>query len=160
MLENLKRQEAVSPIIDRARTLEVLFELQTLYFGDDEAVLKYGDPAYWEDLSGGRLTCCCRDSNNDVVIDEDKDDKNASQDNIDLSLLPNNLLKEITTKGYFVLPPPMNSNTSPTALSSTLQALKSTGWPPQFLLMYNEVWELLKNTIHAIAGDDICDNFL
>eukprot|EP00978_Attheya_sp_CCMP212_P032624 scaffold128330_cov43-Attheya_sp.AAC.1 len=114
MLENLKRQEAVLPTIDRARTLELLFELQTLYFGDTEAVVKYGDPAYWEDLSGGLFTCCRtnddddddNDNNDPAKDDDDHTDDDHKSRNMSKALLPSHLLQHITSQGYHVLPPP------------------------------------------------------
>ena len=126
MLENLKRQEAVLPTIDRGRTLEMLLELQTLYFGDDDAVIKYGDVAYWNELSHGQLTCCrrCIDSSSDSDVatvsasvpypPAGHDDRNDDSDNgkmlvEDDNLLNRNnaeLLEKITTRGYHVLPSP------------------------------------------------------
>jgi len=165
MLENLKRQEAVLPTIDRSRTLEMLFELQTLYFGDNEAVVKYGEPAYWEDLSGGLLTCCrtsdddepATDDHKDAADDEEEAPQNSS---MPMALLPSHLLQHITSQGYHILPPPprRSKQESSMAFSSTLEALVKAGWPPQFLLMYNETWDLLKDAVHGMIGDE-CDNF-
>ena len=159
MLENLKRQEAVLPTIDRARTLEMLFELQTLYFGDNEAITKYGEPAYWEDISGGLLTCCRTSSDDDD--DPSKDDhKDDEAHNMSMALLPSHLLQHITSQGYHVLPPPprRRKQQSSMVFSITLEALAKAGWPPQFLLMYNETWELLKDVVHGMIGNE-CDNF-
>ena len=33
-------------------------QLQTLYFGDDDAVAKYDDAAYWNALAKGQLSYC------------------------------------------------------------------------------------------------------
>mmetsp|Transcript_8380 Transcript_8380/g.13584 ORF Transcript_8380/g.13584 Transcript_8380/m.13584 type:complete len:382 (-) Transcript_8380:40-1185(-) len=163
MLENLKRQEAVLPTIDRAKTLEMLFQLQTLYFGDDEAVAKYGKSAYWDDLAtgGGERLMCCRTVDADAVPADNNPNQQRDVDtqNTPMALL-SNLLENIASKGYHVLPPPPNRregrNQSSTAFSSTLEALANAGWPPQFLLMYDETWELLKDAVRGIVGDE-CD---
>ena len=150
MLENLKRQEAVSPTIDRALTLEMLLQLQTLYFGDDDAVLKYGDPSYWEDLSGNALTCR-RNVDGDPTKDDEENNKAA---------MHGDMLQQISSRGYHVLPPPPGRiNKSNTQIfSNTLDALALAGWPPQFLLMYDETWELLQDTVRAMFGQ-ACDNY-
>ena len=181
MLENLKRLEAVLPTIDRGRTLEMLLELQTLYFGDDDAVIKYGDIAYWNELSRGQLTCCrrCIDSSSDSDVatasasvphpPAGHDDRNDDSDNgkmlvEDDNLLNRNnaeLLEKITTRGYHVLPPPTVGGSkqrkySSCAFTSTIKALADAGWPPQFLLMYDETWELVKDVVRQIIiGDDV-----
>lgn len=160
MLENLKRQLAADDTIDRARTLEILFELQTLYFSDDEAVIKYGEPSYWENLSGGLLTCCCIDEDDDRKVDHDDDENNTLLTHpLSTNSSTSNLMKNITSRGYDVLPPPTfrNKEVSPMAFSSTIEALGNAGWPPQFLLMYNEIWELLKDSVHAMIGE-ACEN--
>lgn len=143
---------SVSPSIDRAKTLEILFELQTLYFGDDEAVVKYGNPAYWEDLSGGLLTCCSTNTNNND--DNKSKDDDSSQDTPIMSIPPSNWMEQIISRGYDVLPPPPSKQQSSTAFSSTLEALALEGWPPQFLLMYNETWILLQATVQNMLGND------
>eukprot|EP00956_Cyclotella_meneghiniana_P025037 scaffold51383_cov67-Cyclotella_meneghiniana.AAC.3 len=145
MLENLKRQEAVLPTIDRAATLEILMELQTLYFGDDEAVIKYGDPDYWNALAKGQMTCSC--ITEDATIIENR---------TSLHRLNDNLLHMITSEGYHVLPPSRQRKSySSSAFTNTLRALKDAGWPPQFLLMYDETWSLLRDTVTHIIGDNI-----
>lgn len=151
MLENLKRQEAVLPTIDRGQTLEMLMQLQTLYFGDDEAVTKYADAAYWNALAKGQLSCCDSSSSSPST-----DDLDTSIDaDTSLARLNSNTLDHITTKGYHVLPSPKikQNKYSSSAFTSTLKALADAGLPPQFLLMYDETWELLRDTVRQIVGD-------
>lgn len=156
MLENLKRQEAVLPTIDRRQTLDMLMQLQTLYFGDDDAVTKYGNADYWNALAKGQLTC-----NTHNGCDEDDElSTNTTAAAIDIplaSLKSKSFVDQITTRGYHVLPspPPKSKNITnhqSSAFTNTLKALKDAGWPPQFLLMYDETWDLLRDTVHQIIG--------
>lgn len=152
MLENLKRQEAVLPTLDRRQTLEMLLELQTLYFGDDEAIKKYGDAAYWNALASGKLTCCGSSLSNQEI--EQKG--NVKKSSPSLNDNPNGnkeLLENISTQGYHVLPP-TDGNQPPSAFTDTIKALADAGWPPQFLLMYDETWELVKKAARQIVGGD------
>ena len=182
MLENLKRQEAILPTINKVKTLEMLLQLQTLYFGDHEVLSKYYCCSdYWNELAGGQLTCCrdfvdedASDANGGQQKNEGTYDKNINDDehcNVPTKL-DNKLLEIITTKGFHVLPAPSSPSSqhvgeekhtqqkviSSTAFSNTLKALSSAGWPPQFLLMYDETWQLLRDTIHSIivGQDDSC----
>jgi hypothetical protein len=163
MLENLKRQEAVLPTIDRGQTLEMLTQLQTLYFGDDEAVTKYGDADYWNALAKGQMTCSCNYSSSSPVVSpppsaDDEEDNTTTVDDDDVTRLNGNLLHQITTEGYHVLPPSphatLQSKYSSSTFTRTLKALEDAGWPPQFLLMYDETWELLRDTVHQIIGNE------
>ena len=136
MLENLRRQEASYPQFNngssmpssvRARTFTMLQHLEGLYFGDTDAVAKFGDVEYWVNLSQGMLS--------------------VSSDAIKLDVIspPAADLKEsIAERGYHINPRcsslPINYSA---AIASTLVRLRSKGWPPQFLLMYDEVWTLL-----------------
>jgi hypothetical protein len=143
MLENLKRQTAVLPTIDRVKTLEMLMHLQTMYFGDDEAVAKYGEAAYWNALAKGQMTCSDKLSSSSSSKSTDTDEE---ADGSNCNMLDQTLLHQITTEGYHVLPPPpktastnnQSRSYSSTAFTSTLKALEDAGWPPQFLLLYNE----------------------
>ena len=157
MLENLKRQTAVLPTIDRVKTLEMLMHLQTMYFGDDEAVAKYGEAAYWNALAKGQMTCSNNSSSSSSSSSSTSTDEEADSSN-DNTMLSQTVLHQITTEGYHVLPSPKTtttnnqSNYSSTAFTGTLKALKDAGWPPQFLLLYDEPWELLQDTVRQITG--------
>jgi hypothetical protein len=123
-------------------------ELQTLYFGDEEAVMKYGDAAYWASLAKGQLSYAFSSSQTSTSSEDDNTSEETS-----LAHLDPNLANQITTKGFHVLPSPKHNKYSPVAFTSTLKALADAGWPPQFLLMYDETWQLLRDSVHQITGD-------
>ncbi|GMI18036.1 hypothetical protein TrLO_g3946 [Triparma laevis f. longispina] len=149
MLENLKRQCSVRPLTDdqKAHTLAMMYELQTLYFGDDSAQAKYGDAKYWENLSGGRLHIV---SPGDQAADSKSGLPNAEESRINDTPAPTSetpLMSAVAEVGYHVSPPPSTAASLSLAINHTLSALASAGWPPQFLLLYDETWALLADTI-------------
>lgn len=56
-------------------------------------------------------------------------------------------MSAVAEAGYHVSPPPSTAASLSLAINHTLSALASAGWPPQFLLLYDETWALLADTI-------------
>ena len=127
-------------IQDLRRTAVLLAALRGLYSGAPEDVRAFADSAYWQALSDGlhvtddlssQLAGCRRSHLTAVRC---SNSEAAASDAACHSLLH--------TQGYSVLPPPASS--APTelfaALQRTAQNLRAAGWPPAFLLLYDEVW--------------------
>jgi len=147
-------------------------------------VSKYGSSVYWDELAGGQLSCCRSDGEEERDDDgHDGDDGESTKERqqpreggesctattttrpcnpTSPTRMDSNLLEVIKTKGFHVLPPSCRGDVeggeehplSSTAFSNTLKSLTDAGWPPQFLLMYDEIWELLRDTIRDIIGTD------
>ena len=183
MLENLRRQEESYPLFNngssmpasvKASTLEVLQELEGMYFGDKDAIEKFGNHDYWVNvIADGMLSisnpsqCSLRDAGD--VIEGNSRGKNDCHDNIAATppiienindgkktLSATTLKESIASRGFHVSSPPSQSSSTENtgldtdhlsmAIAQTLESLRSKGWPPQFLLLYDEIWMLLKQT--------------
>ncbi|GMH71206.1 hypothetical protein TL16_g05591 [Triparma laevis f. inornata] len=131
----------------KATTLAMMFELQSMYFCDDEPA-KFEDVKYWtEEVAGGYLHIT-----DDTITDDTKSEPDPDSpkppDSPDSPDSP--LMSAIEIDGYHISPPPPSTPDSLSfAINHTLASLASHGWPPQFLLLYDEIWTLLSSTISS-----------
>ena len=151
MAETLKLQEELwlqkygTPMTEAERqaVFEKMVCLQGLYFEDIESITLYSSKQYWEDISEGLLT---------VTLDSSQwKSKCTTFESLKATTEPTKPIESATapkarlnSQGYVVLPgaiAPTHSIFS--ALKTTARRLTELGWPPAFLFLYDEVWELL-----------------
>ncbi|GMH87745.1 hypothetical protein TrST_g3111 [Triparma strigata] len=152
MLENLKRQCSVRPLTpsEKSRTLSMMLELQSMYFQDPppaDSQSQFEDVTYWtEEIANGLLHIAnphsdVQEAGQEAVQEAGADGKEKGEDV---------LMDKIETDGYHISPPPQNTPKDLSfAINHTLSSLSSHGWPPQFLLLYDEIWSLLSSTISS-----------
>ena len=115
--------------------------LQALYFQDVEALELYGDASYWESISNNQFT---------VTTDPKAWEKHCEpllSSSLSLDLLEpptTDQLSQLNNDGYAILTSAIDSNHPIfTTIEMTLRNLAARGWPPAFIFMYDQVWELL-----------------
>ena len=127
--------------------------LQGLYFEDAEAIGLYSSKEYWEDISEGALTLTLDPSEWKIKF-------NASQTTTapattattatatataTTTTSANHTTTQLNEEGFAVIPNPTIPSTHPifAAIKNTAQRLAERGWPPGFILIYDQVWELI-----------------
>jgi hypothetical protein len=118
-------------------TMRKLLALQSLYFEDAEAVSAYGDRGYWEALAGGELH----------VTDTPRRVSGGTTSTVAAG--------ELGAEGYTIIRGGAAPSGDPAIfarLNRAAGALAAAGWPPAFLLVYDEVWQVLHCAAESFAS--------
>eukprot|EP00035_Acanthoeca_spectabilis_P019703 m.429353 g.429353 ORF g.429353 m.429353 type:complete len:420 (-) comp16994_c0_seq1:221-1480(-) len=125
-------------------TMRKLLLLESLVFEDSRTIALYNDPAYWESVVGGRLHV----GRTALPIVG----RTSTQQPLPIS--------QLSDDGYTILRNGAISTSDRVVfdnLATGIAALLKAGWPPTFLLVYDEVWQLLAqaaDTFNPILGED------
>ena len=128
-----------------------------MYFEDSEATELFGDASYWEKLSGGALhvtgtplrsnDVCGHGASGGEHRTGGTADARAPQPRL-LATTPAagaHAVSNLKERGFAVLPRgavPAGGTDVFERLGKGVAALRAAGWPPAFLLVYDEMWQV------------------